>query len=91
MKQTLKLCDLMSYDANGIRWQVWIAMLVQMLMRYLAWASKWPHSFVRLYALVRAITWQKRDIIEILQSYGTAKGSYRNLARADQAFLPGFA
>jgi hypothetical protein len=41
----------MSYDANGIRWQVWIAMLVQMMMRYLAWVTNWPHSFVRLYAL----------------------------------------
>jgi hypothetical protein len=91
MKQTLKLCDLMSYDANGIRWQVWIAMLVQMVMRYLAWVTKWPHSFVRLYALVRAITWQKREIIEILQRYGTAKGSYRNLAQAYQAYFPGFA
>ena len=90
MKQTLKLCDLMSYNANGIRWQVWIALLVQMLMRYLAWASQWGHSFVRLYALVRAIAWRKLDIIGILKRYGTAGGSYRNLAQAEQAYLPGF-
>lgn len=89
MKQTLKLCDLMSYNANGIRWQVWIALLVQLIMRYLAWVSNWGHSFVRLYALVRAILWRKLNIIEILKRYGTAKGSYRNLARPEQAYLPG--
>jgi hypothetical protein len=90
MKQTLKLCDLCSYDANGIRWQVWIALLVQMLMRYLAWASKWAHSFVRLYALVRAAAWQKRDIIEILRRYGTAQSTFRNLATPEQAYFPNF-
>ncbi len=91
MKQTLKLCDLMSYDANGIRWQVWVALLVQMLMRYLAWLSQWGHSFVRLYALVRSLVWEKRDITSLLQRYGTAQGSYRNLARPEQAYFPGFA
>ena len=92
MKQTLKLCDLMSYSANGIRWQVWTVPRagVQLLMRYLAWASGWGHSFVRLYALARSLVWEKRDILAILQRYGTAAGSYRNLARADQAYLPGF-
>lgn len=91
MKQTLKLCDLMSYNANGIRWQVWIALLVQLLMRYLAWISAWGHSFVRLYALVRSLVWEKRDILAILRRYGTADGSYRNLARPEQAYLPGLA
>jgi hypothetical protein len=89
MKPTLKLCDLMSYSANGIRWQVWIALLVQLVMRYLAWASGWSHSFVRLYALVRSILWRKLDVITVLKRYGTAHGSYRNLAQPEQAFLPG--
>lgn len=87
MKQTLKLCDLMSYSANGIRWQVWTALLVQMLMRYLAWASNWSHSFVRLYAIVRSILWRKLDVFEILKRYGTASGSYRNLAQPQQAYF----
>jgi hypothetical protein len=87
MKQTLKLCDLMSYSANGIRWQVWTALLVQLLMRYLAWASNWSHSFVRLYAIVRSILWRKLDVFEILKRYGTASGSYRNLAQPEQAYF----
>ena len=88
MKQTLKLCDLTSYCANGIRWQVWIALLVQLLMRYLAWASRWGHSFARLYSLVRTMTWLKRDLLATLRRYGTAQGSYRNLARPEQAYFP---
>jgi hypothetical protein len=84
MKQTLKLCDLMSYSANGIRWQVWTALLVQLLMRYLAWASKWSHSFVRLYAIVRSILWRKLDVFEILKRYGTASSSY---AQPHQAYF----
>lgn len=89
MKQTLKLCDLMSYNANGIRWQVWVALLVQMLMRYMAWASQWGNSFVRLYALARSLTWEQRDLIGVLRLYGTAGGSYRNLAQPQAAYLPG--
>jgi len=84
MKQTLKLCDLMSYSANGIRWQVWTALLVQLLMRYLAWASEWSHSFVRLYAIVRSILWSKWDVFEILRRYGTASGSF---AQPHQAYF----
>lgn len=91
LKQTCKLCDLMSYSANGIRWEVWTALLVQLLMRYLAWCSQWGHAFNRLYALVAGVLWLKRDIIEVLRGYGTADGSYKLLARPDQAYLPGFA
>ena len=87
MKQTLKLCDLMSYSANGIRWQVWTALLVQLLMRYLAWASGWSQSFVRLYALVRSILWRKLDVFEVLKCYGTASGSYRTFAQPHQAYF----
>lgn len=90
MKQTLKLCDLMSYNANGIRWQVWTALLVQLLMRYMAWASQWAHSFVRLFGLVRAILWRKLDLIEILRTCGTAKGHFRNLGQPEQAYFPNF-
>ena len=91
LKQTLKLCDLMSYSANGIRWEIWTALLVQLLMRYLAWCSQWGHSFVRMYALVASLLWEKWDVVSFLKGYGTAGGSYRLLPRPDQAYLPGLA
>lgn len=90
LKQTLKLCDLIGYSANAIRWQVWTALLVHLLIRYLAWVSQWSHSFVRLYALVRSQLWQRLDLFEFLQRYGTAKGSYHNLVRPEQSYFPGF-
>lgn len=90
LKQTLKLCDLMGYSANAIRWQVWIALLVHLLLRYLAWVHEWSHSFVRLFALVRSQIWQTLDLPEILRRYGTAGGSYRNMAQPEQGFFPQF-
>jgi len=75
LKQTCKLCDLMSYRANGIRREVRTPLLVQLLMRYLTWCSQWGHAFNRLYALVAGLLWIKRDVLEILKSYGTAVGS----------------
>ena len=90
LKQTLRLCDFVSYSANGIRWQIWMALLVQLILRYVAWCSGWAHSFVRLFALVRGVIWRKMDLYTLLDRYGTAKGSYRNTAMPAQAFLPGF-
>ena len=90
MKQTLKLCDLIGYSANAIRWQIWIALLVHLLMRYLAWVNKWSHSFVRLFALVRSQLWQRLDLMATLNRYGTAGGSYRNLARPEQGYFAEF-
>ena len=53
LKQTLKLCDFVGNSANAIRWQVWMALLAHLLIRFLSWCSDWQHSFVRLFALVR--------------------------------------
>ncbi len=90
LKQTLKLCDFVGYSANAIRWQLWMALLAHLLLRYIAWTSQWSHSFVRLFALVRGVIWQKLDIPKLLERYGTAGGSYRNMAQPAQAYFPGF-
>jgi len=49
-----KLCDFVGYSANAIRWQLWMALLAHLLLRYIAWTSDWSHSFVRLFAGVRS-------------------------------------
>lgn len=87
LKQTCKLCDLMSYSANGIRWEVWTALLVQLLARYLAWCSQWCHAFNRLYALIAGMIWTKRDIVEVLKSYGTAEEMERYWVNVSRATL----
>jgi hypothetical protein len=90
IKQTLQLADFLGHNANAVRWQVWIALLVYLLLRYLSYVSKWAHTFTRLFTIVRAVLWSKIDLLDLLGCYGTAKGSFRNLARPEQAYFPGF-
>jgi hypothetical protein len=90
IKQTLKLADFLGHSANAVRWQVWTALLVYVLLRYLAFLSQWGHSFTRLFTVVRAMLWRQIDIVELLRGYGTAGGSYRMLAQPQLAYLPGF-
>ena len=90
IKQTLQLADFLGHNANAVRWQVWIALLVYLLLRYLSYLSKWSHSFTRLFTILRAVLWAKLDLLKLLACYGTAKGSFRNLARPEQAYFPGF-
>lgn len=89
IKQTLQLADFLGHNANAVRWQVWTALLTYVLLRYLSYLSKWAHSFTRLFTVLRAAQWQKLDLLELLARYGTAGGSYRYLARPEQAYFPG--
>ena len=91
IKQTLQLADFLGQSANAVRWQVWRALLVYVLLRFLACATQWEHSFTRLWALVRTALWRKLDALALLQSYGTAGGSFRMLGQPEAAYLPGFA
>ncbi|PYL17705.1 MAG: IS4 family transposase [Verrucomicrobia bacterium] len=90
IKQTLQLADFLGTSANAVRWQVWTALLVYLLLRYLAFLSNWAHSFSRLFAVVRTCLWRKWDLLKLLARYGTAAGSFRYLGRPEQAFFPGF-
>ena len=89
IKQTLQLADFLGTSANAVRWQVWTALLVYLLLRYLALLSNWSHSFSRLFTLIRAALWKKWDALSLLRRYGTAAGQFRYLARPEQAYLPG--
>ncbi len=90
IKQTLQLCDFLGHNKNAIQWQVWMALLVYVLLRYLAHISAWPHSFTRLFGLVRCALWTHLDLLDVLRSCGTAGGDFRLLAAPQQAYLPGF-
>jgi hypothetical protein len=91
IKQTLQLADFLGHNANAVQWQVWLALLVYVLLRFQAWCSGWPHSFARLFTLLRAGLWQRRDLAQLLRRYGTADGHFALLERAAQSWLPGFA
>ena len=89
VKQTLKLSGFLGHSANAIRWQVWTALLVYVLLRFAAYLSQWGHSFTRLFAVVRAAMWERLELGGLLRSYGTAGGSFRLLGAAHTAWLPG--
>ena len=90
LKQTLQLADFLGHNANAVRWQVWTALLVYLLLRFWACLSHWGHSFTRLFALVRSALWQKLAWTSLLECYGTAGGGGRFLGTPQQAYLAGF-
>lgn len=90
LKQTLQLCTFLGHTRNAIQWQIWTALLTHLLLRFMAFISRWHHSFIRLFTMLRAVLWSKLDILCLLKSYGTAGGSFRMLSAPEQAYLPGF-
>lgn len=91
VKQSLKLTSFLGHSANAVRWQVYAALLVYVLLRYMAHLSEWGHSFTRLFAVSRSALWERIDLLGLLKSYGTASGRMRVIGSLDQAWLPGFA
>ena len=66
IKQTLQLADFLGHNANAVKWQVWMALLVYVLLRFQAWRSHWAHSFSRLLTVLRAALWLPREVGELL-------------------------
>jgi hypothetical protein len=91
IKQTLQIADFMGYSENAVRWQIWIALLVYVLLRFIAWQSHWKHSFTRLFTVIRGVLWSCLDLFSLLDCCGTARGAPRMRAAPDQCYLPGFA
>ena len=89
LKQTLQLADFLGHNANAVRWQVWTALLVYLLLRFCAFLSQWGHSFTRLFTLLRAALWQRWEWRGLLEGCGTAGGGGRFLGTPEQAYLPG--
>jgi hypothetical protein len=55
-----------------VAWQIWTALLVHLLLRYLAFCSKWHGSYTRFAGVVKAALWERLDLMELLKVYGTA-------------------
>ncbi|MBV6498145.1 MAG: IS4 family transposase ISVsp5 [Prosthecobacter sp.] len=90
LRLAVSLRSALGHSANAIRWQVWTALLLHVLLRYAAHIGQWGHSFTRLFAVVRAAMWERLDLTGLLRSYGTAGGSFTLLGAAHAAWLPGF-
>ena len=92
IKQTLKLGSFLGHSANAVKWQVWTALIIYLLLRFQAFVSRWSGSFIRLFGLVRSALWERLDMIDLLgRVCGTANGSLRMISTPQQAYLPGMA
>jgi len=91
IKQTLQVCDFLGHSKHAIRWQLWAALLLYVLMRFMSQTVDWAHSFSGLLAMVRGVVWDRIDLTALLKSYGTAGGCYRMRAACESLYLPGFA
>ena len=89
LKQTLQLSDFLGYNETAVKWQIWSALIVHLLLRFIAFQSQWKGSFTRLFTLLRGILWARLDINALLASYGTARASPRLICHAYQAYLTG--
>lgn len=90
LKQTFQLADFLGNSANAVHWQIWTALLLYVLLRYLAFLSDWHQSFTRLWALCRSTLWRKIALIELLRSYGIAAARWRFLGRPEQTYFAWF-
>jgi len=91
IKQTLQLADFVGHSANAVKWQIWTALLTYVLLRYMAYVSRWEQSFARLWGLVRAGLWKKLDLLDLLKRWcGTAQQPLKFRACPEQAYFPGF-
>ena len=89
VKQSLKLSGFLGHSANAVRWQVYAALLVYVLLRYMAYLSEWGHSFTRLFAVARSALWERLALLALLKSYGTASGRMWVVGALQDAWLPG--
>ena len=87
LKQTLQLTEFLGQSKNAVSWQIWMALLTYVLVRYQQHLSRWKHSFTRLVALIRAALWRYLNIAQLVQSiYGTAR---RTATDPPSSWLPG--
>jgi len=91
LKQTLQLADFIGHNENATQWQIWTALLTYLLLRYIAYLSKWKGSFARLFTILRGVIWNTFNIMDLLQLYcGTARDKVpRMRVRVEQLYIPG--
>jgi len=89
LKQTLQLCDFLGYNKNAILWQVWTALILYVLVRFLAFVNRWRHGFKRFFCLLRSCVWDGIIVEDLAKIYGPAGGLPKMRAAPEQLYLPG--
>jgi hypothetical protein len=87
LKQTLKLSEFLGYNENAVQWQIWMALLTYVIMRFIAYTSKWKGSFARLFTALRGILWNRLDLHSVLVCCETAEDQPRMCMQPQQLYL----
>ena len=91
LKQTLKLSDFLGYSENAVQWQIWMALLTYIILRFMAYMSKWKGTFARLFTTLRGVLWNRFDLYRLLERCcGTAHERQRVCAQPQQMYLAFF-
>jgi hypothetical protein len=91
LKQTLKLSDFLGYSENAVQWQIWMALLTYVIIRFIAYMGKWKGTFARLFTTIRGVLWNRFDLYKLLdQCCETASERQRVCAQPQQMYLPFF-
>ena len=78
IKQTLQVCDFLGHCKYAIRWQLWAALLLYVLMHFQSQVVVgWSHSFSRLLAIVCGVAWDRINLVSLLTPYGTSGCRFR--------------
>jgi hypothetical protein len=91
LKQSVQLVDFLGNSANAVRWQIWTALLTHLLLRYLAWRSKWKRPFSRIANYIRAALWLRYDLQSLLKTCGIAPPPPQPAGDPGQLWLQGLA
>ena len=90
IKQTPRLCDFFGRNKNGVLWQVWTALILYLLLRFLAFANHWQHGFKRFFCLLRSCVWDGVLVTSLAALRGTAGALPPTRAAPQQLYLAGF-
>ena len=90
IKQALQLCDFLGHNRNAVLWQVWTALILYVLLRFLAFVNHWQYGFKRFFCLLRSSVWDGVRIASLTAFCGTAGGLPALRAAPKQLYLPGF-
>jgi hypothetical protein len=91
LKQTLKLSDFLGYGENAVQWQIWTALLTYVILRFIAFQSKWRGTFARLFTTIRGTIWSCIKLFDLLKvCCGTAGVQPRVCGTPQQMYLPLF-
>jgi len=90
LKQTLQLQSFYGTNEKAVQWQIWAALIVHLVLRYLAFKSRWCGSYSRFVGLVRTAIWMKTDLETLLVFYGIAPPQESVSAQGKTPYLPGF-